>query len=716
MSAAVPVGVGTRFAYNGEILTVVQMFPSKRGNEVLVADRAGMRRYWINLRELLAGGLPLIITDDGSPRSDDPVEVASVILSNLSDAERKKVSETAGHVREVLTGYKSGTAMMALPREPRRQYTVGVPLEKRYAAKAAELGCSIRTIERWIAAYRDHGEAGLISPRASDPFGATDRRWIRAAAQIMVEHSGLSKPSRLSVIRQTNARMTLTYGAEVVPEPSQATAYRVLSILERQIPTFALSAKRNREIAARPDGEYGKLRPTRPGEYLVMDSTRLDVFALDPATLKWASVDLTIAMDWYSRCITGLRLSPTTKAADVAAVLYQTFKPPPAPAHWPPEAVWPEHGVPRVVFPAVEFLTGDTSGMCHPAVVPETLVIDHGKAFKAQHVSSVCQRLGISIQPARIRTGRDKGVIERFFRTLREDLLQVLPGYKGPDVYSRGESPELETFFYVDELEEIIRHYVAVVYHNRPHDGLVEPGVPGLKMSPAEMFEHGVARAGFIEAPCDPDLAFEFLKAVNRHIFHYGIDYNGRRYNGPGLDPYRNSASTHTGQAGRQWPIHVNPDDVTRVYFRDPESRKWHTLRWTALPDSPFQFDEDTIKYARRLAVAEGRSTDPAAAMEALLSHWNLDLGKSVAGRRIALKLSRERATLMDGLVTDDDPVDATAGKTSDESSQDIFCREESNDDLSESETEGSDEDEFFDEVHADDEYYADAFEDGDDI
>ena len=47
--------------------------------------------------------------------------------------------------------------------------------------------------------------------------------------------------------------------------------------------------------------------------------------------------------------------------------------------------------------------------------------------------------------------------MERFFETLREDLLQVLPGYKGPDVYSRGVDPESDAFFFLDELEDIIR-------------------------------------------------------------------------------------------------------------------------------------------------------------------------------------------------------------------------------------------------------------------
>lgn len=33
--------------------------------------------------------------------------------------------------------------------------------------------------------------------------------------------------------------------------------------------------------------------------------------------------------------------------------------------------------------------------------------------------------------------------------------------------------------------------------------GVLPPG--------AKMFEHGIARAGYIEAPRDPDLAYEFL-------------------------------------------------------------------------------------------------------------------------------------------------------------------------------------------------------------
>lgn len=179
-----------------------------------------------------------------------------------------------------------------------------------------------------------------------------------------------------------------------MPQPSRATAFRLLEEMERRHPLFRLSTKRNRDIAGRPEGPYGKLRPTRPGEYLLMDSNRLDVFAFDPLTLKWVQAELSVGMDWYTRCITGIRLTPvSTKAVNVSAVLFQSFRPRPAGRDWPRHAVWPEHGTPRTVLVDVEGATGP--GLASPPLVPETLVVDHGKVYVSEHLTSVCRRMGI---------------------------------------------------------------------------------------------------------------------------------------------------------------------------------------------------------------------------------------------------------------------------------------------------------------------------------
>jgi transposase InsO family protein len=646
----VRVGVGTRFAYDGEVVEVVEMLSAEAGNAVVLASGGGKHVRRVAVRELLASDRARVIPDRPGPSADDPGDIPGVVLAGLTEHERHHLIDRAAHVREALTGHRSGSPELASDGEPRPEFAPDLPLETRYVSKAAELGVSVRTFKRWVQGFRQRGEAGLAVAKASSGggrLGRVDERWVQTALEVMVEHTGQSTPSRSMVIDRTGTRLAARYGPDVVRLPSRATAYRALEELERRHPTFRLSSKRNQDIAARPGQPYGKLRPTRPGEYLLMDTTRLDVFGMDPLTLRWVQVELTVAMDWYTRCITGIRLTPvSTKSVDAAATLYQAYRPPPAGPGWPAQAVWPEHGIPRAVLLDAQAVDGPLRGAAGPALVPETIVVDHGKIYVSEHLTSVCQRLGISIQPARLRTGRDKGPVERFFRTLREDLLQALPGYKGPDVYSRGERPEAEAFFFLDELDAVLREWVGVVYHHRPHASLLDPHLPGLRMSPAVMFEHGMARAGWIEVPRDPDLAFEFLPTCWRTIQHYGVEVGGRRYNGPALDAYRDCASPHGGPAKGRWPIQVNPDDITKVYFRDPAERRWHALEWEHAASLAMPLSDEALRFARQMAATRYTYPDDKLAVADLLARWNLSLDRSPAERRMALRLSREQAAV----------------------------------------------------------------------
>ena len=72
------------------------------------------------------------------------------------------------------------------------------------------------------------------------------------------------------------------------------------------------------------------------------------MFAMEPVTCRWVRTQLTVVQDLFTRCITGLRVTPvSTKAVDVAGVLVQAIAPRPAPADWPEEACWAYHGVPQ---------------------------------------------------------------------------------------------------------------------------------------------------------------------------------------------------------------------------------------------------------------------------------------------------------------------------------------------------------------------------------
>ncbi|MFF4169837.1 helix-turn-helix domain-containing protein [Streptomyces sp. NPDC001744] len=707
--AGARVGVGTRFCYDGETVEVVEMAATTAGNEVVLKDARG-RLLRLSLKELLFSDRAAISPDGPGPSADDEGEIASVVLGQLDEAEKRKVLDRAEHVREVLTGYRSGSPELARADEPRPEYSPERPLEARYASKIAELGMGLRTLKRWIAEFREHGEAGLAPKKgpARRSEIAADERWVETALEVMVEHTDQSKPSRTLVIERTRARVIARFGPDAVKMPSRATAFRLLEELERRHPLFRLSTKRNRDIAGRPEGVYGKLRPTRPGEYLLMDSTRLDVFAFDPFTLKWVQAELTVAMDWYTRCITGIRVTPvSTKAVDVSAVLFQSFRPRPAVRDWPRHAVWPEHGIPRTVLVDVEGAEGP--GLASPPLVPETLVVDHGKVYVSEHLTSVCRRMGISIQPARLRTGRDKGPVERYFRTLREGLLQVLPGYKGPDAHSRGESPEDDAFFFLDELEAIVREWTATVYHCRPHASLVDPGLPGLRMSPAKMFEHGMARAGYIEVPRDRDLGFEFLRTKWRTVQHYGVEIDRRRYCGEGL-PEVGIRSPYNGPVKNGWPFQMDPDDITRIYFRNPTTREWHTLTWEHAPSARMPLSEDALVFARQLAAEKYRYPDDRLAVADLLERWNLGLGTTLAERRMVLRLSREQAAIELPSTEEETVVSLPSVRTAlGEAAEPEGPAEEP---LPESVEMGDDDEADLEDLAAADDFYADALED----
>ena len=75
-----------------------------------------------------------------------------------------------------------------------------------------------------------------------------------------------------------------------------------------------------------------------------------------------------------------------------------------------------------------------------PVIVPDQVVIDHGKVFVSDTFVRACDRLGISVQPARKDTPTDKGVVEATFTAIKTLFAQHVAGFKGanPTMCGRG--------------------------------------------------------------------------------------------------------------------------------------------------------------------------------------------------------------------------------------------------------------------------------------
>jgi len=634
---ATPLRPGLPVSFDGDQFTVAEI----EGTRVMLrrTGTAGAPSWrQVELVALLSHPSTRILT-----ASPEPQATVAAMLGNLSPGEDDDLTARYGHVQEVRTGYRHGCAELALEGEPRPQYAAGVPMMARYQAKAAELGIGASTVRRWVMQAQD-GPAGLVTERSARlALDRADPRWLDAARQVITGHVPRSRPVRRLILAEIEQRLAEQHGPGVVPVPSQSTGYELLRELDKGTSAFTGSTKGKRSIANRPQGAYGRLRATRPGEYVILDTNRLDVFAMEPVTCRWVQCELSVAMDLYSRCITGLRLTPvSTKSADVAGVLFETVH---APSHARDDGgALPYCGVPSAVLVDPGKLADARGRPLLPSVAAETVVFDHGKVYLSNHVRSVCERFGISLQPARPYTPTDKPV-ERWFRTLGEGLLAALPGYKGPDVHSRGEKPEDEAFFFLGELEQVIREWTGV-YHRSRHRGLVVPEFPGLELSPLEMLEHGITRAGPLMIPHRPQMALEFLEVEYVTIQHYGVQVDTLRYNGEALNDFRNQRSTIRGPHAGRWPVAVDSGDFSRVWFQDPRDNSWHELPWEHAAALGRPFSREAAAYARRLATATRRFPDTRQALAELLDRWDAGLTANRTERRMAIRLSQERLRL----------------------------------------------------------------------
>lgn len=573
---------------------------------------------------LVSGGVVGI--DSNREPCGRSTDLGSVALSSLPPAAREAAEMNASEIAKLLE--------------------VGGPTGPQLAASAKTLGISVRTLQRRVAAFGARGIDGLVDNRVAERRASrVDPRWDEVCLAVLKSYTNASTPTQMAVIEEVNRQVVDRHGL-AVELPHQATAYRRLKTLEKGRYTFG-SAKARRSVANRPDGPLGRLRADRPGEYVVLDTNSLDVFAMEPVTGRWVPVQLTVAMDLFSRCILGLRLTAiSTRAVDVANVLFQCLLP-----HTDSGQGWPYHGVPSNVLVGTEEPDGlhqeRRGGL--PAVIPDTIVTDHGKQYMSAHVIGACARLGICVQPAIKDKPTDKPTVERFFKTLRESLLQHLSGYKGPDVYSRGKDVEQGAFFYVAELEQIIREWVGIVYHHSEHAGLAVPELPRARFTPAQMFEIGVARVGGLVLPAARDLAFEFLDVKWRTIQHYGVEVNGLRYDGEALNPYRNLKSTYGGAYAGKWPLHVDVHDVRHVWFRDPADDSWSELTWEHAPSLDAPFSLDAVEYAKKVALSGIHVDNPSAAVYELLASWQRGEVTNRRQQSLARRLASQPAHTSEG-------------------------------------------------------------------
>jgi len=319
-----------------------------------------------------------------------------------------------------------------------------------------------------------------------------------------------------------------------------------------------------------------------------------------------------LALDLYSRAIVAARLIEwEPKGVDVTTLLLDIVHPVRAHPSWPtlPEdAHLPYLGIPEGVMLAAHDMPEGEPLLNIPPVLPEAVVVDNGKVFLSTQFRELCARLGTDILLARPGTGSDKAHIERLFGHIRQSLAERLKGYVAQHVLARGRHTQGLHFAW--ELQFELTQWVARYYNHHPHGGLHHPRAPKIKLTPAEMFAHGVSHAGHLTVPLSRNAYYLALRTELRVISDTGVRVDGAHYDSEALNPYRNADSPYL-VLGKKWPFKVDPRDPTVIYFQDPATGSWHAIperdaEWRARPFHGELADRVKLLLKERQSTAKG--------------------------------------------------------------------------------------------------------------
>ena len=256
-----------------------------------------------------------------------------------------------------------------------------------------------------------------------------------------------------------------------------------------------------------------------------------------------------------------------------------------------------------------------------PVIVPDTIVIDHGSVFVSAAFRSACRHLGISVQPAHLGSGAEKGHIERYFGSVASLFCQFASGYAGRSPDRRGRHVEDQPLWSMAELQELLDEWLVAFWLNRPHDGLRDPEHPGRAFTPNEKYAALIEAAGYVPVALSGDDYIELLPAElagGQRLRHQAGPAQLRQR---GAEPAAAAAVRDHASSRDRWEVRHDPYDVSRIHVRGPDG--WITVFWKHLDRAPLPFGELAWDHARRSLGREATEEQIADAVAALLRRAN---------------------------------------------------------------------------------------------
>ena len=428
--------------------------------------------------------------------------------------------------------------------------------------RAKEVGVSDRSLYRWIQAYNSLGSiAGLVSRK---------RGWAEGNSRLSKEQDELVTAvinefylhKQRPTIEQTIREVQRVASQKGLDSPSRRTIrQRILRISEEErLRKRGQKEKAKNKFTPKPNSFPNVDFPL---SVIQIDHTPVDLIIVDNQYRKPIGRPyLTLAMDVYSRMITGYYLSlDAPSVTSVAMCIARSIL--------PKERLLLDHNV---------------KGEWAVFGYPNKIHVDNGADFRSLDLSKSCEAHGIALEFRPVGRPEFGGHIERVIGTFMKEVHGLsgttFSNTKEKDTYQS----EAEAVMTLDEFETWLLNYIVNVYHKRVHSAL--------GMSPVEKWRLGIfgdannVGCGYPQMPVNEEtLLLDFLPSVNRTIQHNGVTIDGLRYYDVALNMYIND-SDNNGKK-KEFLFRRDPRNISKIWFYDPKLSRYFPIPFAnqSLPD-----------------------------------------------------------------------------------------------------------------------------------
>ena len=410
--------------------------------------------------------------------------------------------------------------------------------------RAKEVGVSDRSLYRWIQAYNSLGSiAGLVDRK---------RGWAKGNSRLSKEQDELITAvinkfylhKQRPTIEQTIREVQRIASQKGLDSPSRRTIrQRILRISEEErLRKRGQKEKAKNKFTPKPNNFPNVDFPL---SVIQIDHTPVDLIIVDNQYRKPIGRPyLTLAMDVYSRMITGYYLSlDAPSVTSVAMCIARSIL--------PKERLLLDHNV---------------KGEWAVFGYPNKIHVDNGADFRSLDLSKSCEAHGIALEFRPVGRPEFGGHIERVIGTFMKEVHGLsgttFSNTKEKDTYQS----EAEAVMTLDEFETWLINYIVNVYHKRTHSAL--------GMSPVQKWRLGIfgdkdhVGCGYPQMPVDEQTLLLDL-----------------RYYDVALNMYINDSDEN--DKSKEFLFRRDPRNIGKIWFYDPKLKRYFPIPFAdqSLPD-----------------------------------------------------------------------------------------------------------------------------------